>query len=179
MLCDRDERYAVLVEQLHHLREVEERTGQAIDLVDHNAVDPACCNVGKEPLQGRSLDVAARETAIIVAVGQDCPAFVFLRCDVCFGSFPLRVEVSNDSRGSANNLEVNIVIPGDEPIQLVRGTLTKKVYSLAAGESTAWDIKLKPSEERTFNLKVLITFNDADGKAIGPIENTVPLEIKI
>ncbi|MFX0099548.1 MAG: hypothetical protein ACFFCS_08195 [Candidatus Hodarchaeota archaeon] len=94
-------------------------------------------------------------------------------------SFPVRVEVANESRGSANNLEVNIVIPEDDPIHLVRGTLTKKVYSLGAGESTAWDIKLKPLEEGTFNLKVLVTFKDADGKSIGPIENNVPLEIKI
>ena len=58
----------MLVEQLDQLGEVGERAGQPVDLVDDDDVDPPGPDVGQEPLQGRPLQRAAGEAAIVVAV---------------------------------------------------------------------------------------------------------------
>ena len=66
-LGDRDERHLMGIEQLDQLGEVGQRAGQAIDLVDHDDIDPAGSNVGEQPLQGRAVDRAAGEAAIVIA----------------------------------------------------------------------------------------------------------------
>ena len=59
LLSDRHKRHMVRVEQLHQFREVRQRTGQTVDLVDDDHVDPSGPDVLKEPLQGRPLGIAA------------------------------------------------------------------------------------------------------------------------
>ncbi len=54
------------IEDLDQLGEVEQRAGQPVDLVDHDDVDLAGCDVGEQPLQGRALQRAAREAAIVI-----------------------------------------------------------------------------------------------------------------
>jgi hypothetical protein len=56
----------VLVEQLDELSEVGQRAGEAVNLVDHDHVDLAGPHIGEEPLQGRPVDVAAGEAAVVV-----------------------------------------------------------------------------------------------------------------
>ncbi len=46
------------------------RAAQAVDLVDHHDVDLARLDVPQKALQRRSLQRAARDAAIVVAVGQ-------------------------------------------------------------------------------------------------------------
>ncbi|MHA1683443.1 MAG: tetratricopeptide repeat protein [Promethearchaeota archaeon] len=94
-------------------------------------------------------------------------------------SFPLRIEVMNKSKGDANDLKIEITMPEDESIDMVRGTLMKKIFSLAAGESTYWEIMLRPNEEGTHELKAGIVFKDSERNTIGPVEKTIPLEIKL
>jgi hypothetical protein len=56
----------LLVEHLDDLGEVRERAGQPVDLVDDDGIDRPARNISQQPLQGRPLQGAARETAIIV-----------------------------------------------------------------------------------------------------------------
>jgi hypothetical protein len=62
---------------------------------------------------------------------------------------------------------------------VVRGTLKKKFYSLAGGESTSWEILLRVSEEGRFVLLVQVQFKDKDGKDVPAVLKEVPLEIKM
>ena len=58
----------MLVEQLDEPSEVGERSGQAIDLVDDDNVDPALFDVGQQFLQGRSFHRTAGESAIVIVI---------------------------------------------------------------------------------------------------------------
>ena len=62
LLGHRDERDAVLVEDLDDLGEVGQRPGQPVDLVDDHDIDALVANVGEQPLQGRPLHGAARDS---------------------------------------------------------------------------------------------------------------------
>src|SRR6266446_6352625 len=59
LLGDRYEGHVVPVEQLDELGKIHQRSGQAVDLVDHDDVDPAGPHVLQEPLQGGPIGVAA------------------------------------------------------------------------------------------------------------------------
>jgi hypothetical protein len=50
LLRDRHEADAMPVEQLHHLREIQQRAAEAVDLVDHHAIDLLGFDCGIEPL---------------------------------------------------------------------------------------------------------------------------------
>ena len=73
-LRDGDKARAASVEHLHDAREVEEGPGQAVHLVNYDAVDLACLDVREEPLERRALHVAAREASVVVARRQAGPA---------------------------------------------------------------------------------------------------------
>ncbi len=92
VLRDRDERDIVLLERLHHPGEIHERPTEAVDLVDHHAVDLAGPDVGHQALERRTIHVAAGEPAVVVAVRQAHPALGLLAGDVCLGAFALRVQ---------------------------------------------------------------------------------------
>src|SRR4051812_47637886 len=67
LLGDRDEGYAMAVEQLDELGKVRQRSGQAVDLVDHDDVHLTAPDVSQQPLQRRPLGRASRIAAVIVA----------------------------------------------------------------------------------------------------------------
>src|SRR5215204_163764 len=95
-LGHRDERDAVLIEELDQLGEVGERSGEAIHLVDDDHVDAAGPDLAEQPLQRRSFHRSAREAAIVVAGRQAAPAFMGLALNVGLGCLPLvgeRVEL--------------------------------------------------------------------------------------
>ena len=92
LLRDRDEGDLVLVEPLHQAGEVEERSAQAVHLVDHHAVDQTRFDVGNQSLQGRAVQVTAGEAAVVVGLGKAGPAFVGLALDERLGGLPLGVE---------------------------------------------------------------------------------------
>nr|WP_235969002.1 hypothetical protein [Brevundimonas huaxiensis] len=58
-LGHRDKRGVSLVQSLDDAGEVRQRTGQAIDLVDHDRIDAACIDVGEKLTKSRPLHVAA------------------------------------------------------------------------------------------------------------------------
>ncbi len=79
-------------------------------------------------------------------------------------SFPLEVLIENKSEGEALNLNIEIEFP--EQIKIMRGTLTKQIYSLKSNESIKWEINLKPIEAGDYVIKIKNTFNDPDQKLI-------------
>src|SRR5829696_6927707 len=77
-LGDGYERDALGIEELDELCEVGQRSGEPVDLVDHDDIDPPGADGGQEPLQGRPVERPAREAAIIEAlpmrlIAQLCP----------------------------------------------------------------------------------------------------------
>ena len=91
-LGDRHEGHPVLVEQLDQLGEIGERAGQAIDLIDHHDGDLAGPDVGQEVLQCRAVEGGARETAVVVVIGDEPPAFMRLAFDIGLAGLPLGIE---------------------------------------------------------------------------------------
>jgi hypothetical protein len=80
------------VEQLDQLGEVGKRTGQPVDFVDDDDVDPALPDRVKKGLQGRPIETGAGIAVIIVAPVREDPALMSLAADISRTGFALRVE---------------------------------------------------------------------------------------
>ena len=88
----RHEGHVVAVEHLDQLREIHQRARQAVDLVDHHHVDQPVLDVGQEPLQGRAVQRAAGDAAIVILVAHQHPALGALAGDVGLAGLALGVE---------------------------------------------------------------------------------------
>jgi hypothetical protein len=82
----------VLLQQLGQLGEVSQRSGEAIDLVDHDHIDGSFGDIFKEPLKGRADHRPSREAAIVIEGGQGDPAFMLLADDEGLAGIPLGIE---------------------------------------------------------------------------------------
>ena len=91
-LGDADEGDVVAVEHLDQLREVHQRARQAVDLVDHHHVDQSVLDVGQQPLQGRAVQRAAGDAAVVILVADQHPAFRALAGDIGLAGLALGVE---------------------------------------------------------------------------------------
>src|SRR5205823_7698262 len=60
------------------------------DLVDDHDVDPSSPNIGEQVLRRGSLEIAAREPAIVIAVSRQMPTLVLLAANVGLAGFALR-----------------------------------------------------------------------------------------
>ena len=80
------------VEHLDQPGKVHQRAGQPIDLVDDDDVDLPRLDVGQQALQGGPLQRAAREAAVVVAVGHQKPALGLLAGDIGLAGLALGVE---------------------------------------------------------------------------------------
>jgi hypothetical protein len=78
--------------QLDELGEVRQGPGQTVDLVDNDDVNLACPYVLQQSLQGRPVDVATREAAIVVFATQEGPASVSLASDIGLRGIILGIE---------------------------------------------------------------------------------------
>ena len=56
------------IQHIDDLREIGERPGQAVDLVNDNDLNLASLDIGEEPLQGRALHRAAGEAPVVIHV---------------------------------------------------------------------------------------------------------------
>lgn len=92
LLGDGDEGDMVGVENLHDLGEIEQAPGEAVHLVDHDAIDLPGLHAGEKPPHGRPVHVAAAEPAVVVPVLEAGPAFALLARDVGLAGLPLGVE---------------------------------------------------------------------------------------
>jgi len=91
-LGHRDERRPCSVETLGQLCEVRERSCEPVDLVDDDAIHPTRLHVLHQALQRRTIEMPARDAAIIVAFPDRHPAFMALAGNVGLASFMLRIE---------------------------------------------------------------------------------------
>ena len=80
------------LEHIDQLGKIGERTGQPIDLIADDRVDPAGLDILDQPLQCRALQGAAAVPAIVVAVVERDPALVALAVDVSRAGLALGVE---------------------------------------------------------------------------------------
>ena len=92
LLGDRDEGHPVALEHLDHAREVGERAGEAVDLVDHHGIDLARLDVGEQALQGGTLHGAARVGGVVVVIGDGDPALGALARDIGMPRIALGVD---------------------------------------------------------------------------------------
>ena len=92
LLGDGDERHAAAVEDIDELGEVGQRARQAIDLVDHDHVDPARLDVGDQPFERGPIHASAGEPAIVIERRRYGPAFVLLGENEGCAGFALGVE---------------------------------------------------------------------------------------
>ena len=81
-----------LSNSLDQLGEVGERTGQPIDLIDDDHVDPSGLNIGQQFLQRRPVHRPAGIAAVVVVIPDQSPALMRLALDVGLGGLPLGVE---------------------------------------------------------------------------------------
>jgi hypothetical protein len=96
LLGHRHKRDALRVENLDHLGEICQRSGQPVDLVHDHDVNQAMADVFEQPLQCRPLHGPAGHAAIIVGCLDESPAFALLALDECFAGLALgmqRIEV--------------------------------------------------------------------------------------
>src|SRR5262249_24301746 len=71
------------IEQLDELGEISERAGQPVDLVNQHNVNLARPDIGQELLQRRAVERGTGECTIVVAAGDQPPAFVRLALYIC------------------------------------------------------------------------------------------------
>ncbi|MFW9948119.1 MAG: hypothetical protein ACFFDX_14945, partial [Candidatus Odinarchaeota archaeon] len=91
-------------------------------------------------------------------------------------TFPLEILVQNQSQGEA--LDVNIDAEFPEQLKLMRGTTTKKIYSLRSNEEIRWEVNLKPLEAGDYIFKLFIKFKDPDQNLIEETKE-FPISIKL
>ncbi|MEX2681059.1 MAG: hypothetical protein Q6373_005635 [Candidatus Sigynarchaeota archaeon] len=92
--------------------------------------------------------------------------------------FPLKIEITNDSHGDANNVEVDVEMPGEQ-LQIVRGTLKKKFLSLAGGESGSWEMQIVPAQEGKSAVKITVNYKDANGRQAEPVVHEEFIDVKM
>jgi hypothetical protein len=92
LLRHRNERHTLCVEELDQAGKIGERAGQPVDLVDDHDVDAARPDTGEQALRRGSLEIAAREPAIVIAGSRQQPALVLLAANVGLAGFTLRRE---------------------------------------------------------------------------------------
>ena len=88
-LRDADEGDVVAIEHLDQLGKIHQRAAEPIDLVDDHHVDAPGLDVGQQSLQRRPVQRCAGNAAVVVAVGNEQPAFGLLACDVRLAGFAL------------------------------------------------------------------------------------------
>ena len=92
-------------------------------------------------------------------------------------TFPLEVELKNSSRGDATQVKIEFEFP--ESMRLMRGTLNKSIYSLAANEIVNWILRVKTIEGGNLPIKAKIWYKNADDEKKGPLDLIIPLEVNL
>jgi hypothetical protein len=92
LLGDRDKRDRFGIEGFDQLGEVGERSGQPVDLVDNDDIDPAVVDVLQELLKGRAVKIAAGIGGVVIMLGESPPSLRGLTLYVGLARIPLGVE---------------------------------------------------------------------------------------
>ena len=91
MLRDGDEGDPVAVKDVvDHAGEIDQRTGQPVDFVDDDYIDPARLDIGHQPLQRGAVHVAAGVSPVVIQVWKRGPPGMLLAQDEGRTGLPLR-----------------------------------------------------------------------------------------
>ncbi len=99
-----------------------------------------------------------------------------LRTPLIGQSFPLEILIENKSEGEAFEVKVDLEIP--EKLKLMRGTITKQIYSLRLNEDIKWELQVKPLEAGEYALKINVKFKDPDQNLIEEVHE-FPISIQL
>ncbi len=78
--------------------------------------------------------------------------------------FPLEFTLENNSDSEALDINIEIFLP--EKLRIIRGTTTKKIYSIRRNEKVFWELLLKPLEADDYNIKIKFDFKDPDSNVL-------------
>jgi hypothetical protein len=115
----------MLVEQLYQLGKIRQRTGETVNLVDHDDVDFAAADIVEELLQGRTLEGGAGQAAVVVPGADQPPALVGLALDVGLAGLALGIE--------GVELEVEIMLGGFAGVDRAAENLSRGHHRRASG----------------------------------------------
>ncbi len=87
-----NERCVVRVQDFDDLREVDERAGEAVDLVDDDRINLPGLNICEESPECGTIQRGPRVPAVVVACSDWLPALALLTPDVGLAGFALSVE---------------------------------------------------------------------------------------
>jgi hypothetical protein len=82
----------VCLEGFNDLREVEQRAGHPVDLIDHHDIDLALTDIAEKPLQGRAVHGPTGKAPVVIERRQHRPAFVLLLENEGRASFTLGIK---------------------------------------------------------------------------------------
>ena len=91
-------------------------------------------------------------------------------------SFPLQIQIQNNSEGEALDVKISVEFP--ELLKVMRGTTEKQIYSLRKNEELTWELNIKPIEAGDYIIKVIAKFKDPDQNDIEDIKE-FPFSIKL
>jgi len=91
-------------------------------------------------------------------------------------SFPLQIQIQNNSEGEALDVKIGVEFP--ELLKVMRGTTEKQIYSLRKNEELTWELNIKPIEAGDYIIKVIAKFKDPDQNDIEDIKE-FPFSIKL
>ncbi len=94
LLGDGDKDHVVLIKELQQLAEVEEGTGEPVNLVDDHAVDAPFLDVGQQALEAGAFDVGSGEAAVVIKLFADGPAFMLLAFYIVLSGLALVIKGS-------------------------------------------------------------------------------------
>ena len=80
------------LQDIHQPGKVQQGPAQPSYLVDHYAIHPSGLHVPEQFLQGRTIEIAARITAVIVVFGHQAPAHMPLAQNIRLGGFSLCIQ---------------------------------------------------------------------------------------
>jgi tetratricopeptide (TPR) repeat protein len=92
LLGDRDKGDAGRIEDFDDFREIRQRPGKTIHLVDHDHVNQMGLDIGQQPLKGRPVRRSAGIAAVVIERGQGDPSFVPLTLYIGITGFALRMQ---------------------------------------------------------------------------------------
>lgn len=85
------------------------------------------------------------------------------------------MDLSNTSKGEATNIVAKLDIP--EEIQIVQGTIEKRIHALAPGESMSFPVVLQANNAGDFQIDGRVTFDGP--KKRNQTNQAVPAELKV
>jgi hypothetical protein len=92
LLSYRDERNRFGIEGFDKLGEIGERTGQPVDLVDNDDVDPAGVDIPEQLLQCRAVEIATGIGGVVIVLGQGLPSLRGLALYIGLASIALGMQ---------------------------------------------------------------------------------------